>query len=267
MLYFPQLSSGALGQYPLTKRRIERTVANQCLDGSQIKLADSQAAVIQWELTLAGLTDAEWQAIAALFSATEGRLQNFEFLDPTDNLLVSSEDLSATAWSKDPGLQLTSQVEDPLGGNGATTVANTGQVTQGVRQTIEIPAGLEYCFSVFARSQTAAQVTLAQSTQTTRAAQTFSIGPGWGRLVFAARLNDTHDPVTFGLELSAGTQADVFGFQMEAQPGASTYKKTTSGCGVYPSARFVDDSLSTTTTDVGQHSCTVRIEARPEDQG
>jgi hypothetical protein len=256
-----------MGQYPLVKRRIERTVVNQCLDGSQIKLADSQAAKIQWELTLAGLTDAEWQAIAALFSATEGRLQNFVFMDPTDNLLVSSADLSATAWSKDAGLQVTYQVGDPLGGTSATTLANTSQATQGVQQSIEIPAGLEYCFSVFAQSPAAAQVTLFQATQTTRAAQTFNIGPGWGRLVFAARLNDTTDPVTFGLQMSPGTQATVFGFQVETQPGASPYKSTTSGCGVYPSARFMDDSLSTTTTDAGQHSCTIRIETHPEDQG
>ena len=50
-----------MGQYPITKRRIERTVVNQCLDGSQVKVADSQGAVIQWDLTLAGLTNAEWQ--------------------------------------------------------------------------------------------------------------------------------------------------------------------------------------------------------------
>ena len=40
MLAYPQLTSGALTQYPMQKRRRPRTILNALADGSAIKLAD-----------------------------------------------------------------------------------------------------------------------------------------------------------------------------------------------------------------------------------
>jgi len=54
---------------------------------------------------------------------------------------------------------------------------------------------------------------------------------------------------------------ELFGFQVEAQVGASKYRKTTEGNGVYASAWFLDDTLTRTTNGVEDNSCTLRIRA------
>jgi hypothetical protein len=59
MLVYPQLSTGALVQYPVTKRRRLRTIRNRALDGSAIKCADPLAEITEWELHYEGLSDAE----------------------------------------------------------------------------------------------------------------------------------------------------------------------------------------------------------------
>ena len=66
----------------------------------------------------------------------------------------------------------------------------------------------------------------------------------------------------FGVEIGAGQSVDLFGMQAEAQPGASGYKQTFSKCGLYPRARFLDDTLSLTTEGPDQHACRIRIHAR-----
>jgi hypothetical protein len=259
MDYFPQLSSGALGQYPITRRRIARTVVNECPDGTQIRLSDPQACLHQWELKLSSITTEEWQAIAALFTNTEGGLTEFVFLDPTDNLLRWSEDLTAGAWSKDAAVTLTATANDPLGTQCATRLANTGQASQRIQQLAAVPAQFQYCFSVYARNATTAEATLFQSAGANSIRTTFALGPQWGRLVLPCKQSSTEEAVSFGIQLDAGAEVDVFGFQVEAQPGASAYKKTTDQSGVYPNARFQDDWLYTTTTGVEQHACVLRI--------
>ena len=44
---------------------------------------------------------------------------------------------------------------------------------------------------------------------------------------------------------------DLFGAQVEAQIGASLYKKTTSAGGIYPNTRFGDDGLEFSTLGPG----------------
>jgi hypothetical protein len=267
MNYFPQLSSGALGQYPITRRRITRTVVNECPDGTQIRLSDPQACLIQWELKLSSLTTLEWQAIADLFDATEGGLTEFLFLDPADNLLSWSEDLTAGAWSKDATVALVTPVDDPLGTQCATHVAHTGQTSQRIQQVAAIPAQLQYSFSVYARSASTAAATLFQSAGANVVSTAFVVGPDWRRLVLPCKQSGTDEVAAFGIALDAGVELDVFGFQVEAQPGASAYKKTTARSGVYPNARFQNDSLYTTTTGAEQHACVLRIVTHAGGQG
>jgi hypothetical protein len=55
---------------------------------------------------------------------------------------------------------------------------------------------------------------------------------------------------------------EVFGFQAEAQPGASPYRASgpsAHSSGVYQNARLRDDELEVTTTGVNRHSCTVHV--------
>ncbi len=261
MLYFPQLTYGAMAQFPVTKRMVERTVVNESADGSRIKLADPAAAMIEWQLQFVGLSDTECAAIETLFQQVEGRLGSFTFLDPFDNLLGWSEDLTAAAWSKDPYLGLTANIADPLGASGAVSVSNGSQAQQSVQQTLTVPAWFQYAVSVYARSGSAAQVTLFASGGGSPLYKAIPIGSAWQRLECAVMPEGTAETVSFGVTLNGGSTVELFGLQVDAQASASKYKKTAAKGGVYPSAFFMDDALTVTTDGLNQNSCTLRIRA------
>lgn len=91
MTYFPQMATGAIGQYPLSVRGVQRTIVNDCLDGRRIKLPDRGAAHARWQFNFRELTDVELNALEQLFQSAEGRLNGFTLLDPSGNLLAWSE--------------------------------------------------------------------------------------------------------------------------------------------------------------------------------
>jgi len=157
MLYFPQLESGATSQFPGGKQLVERTVINELESGDTLKLGDPDEARVEWVLKYEDLTDGEVAAIATLFEACEGRLQTFVFLDPHDNLLDFSEDPGAEIWRKDPMIEIAYGAADPLGTHRAVRITNLGQAPQRLAQTLPAPEGLQYCLSVYARSEYRAQ--------------------------------------------------------------------------------------------------------------
>src|SRR3984893_17511160 len=112
MLYFPQLSSGATGQYPIRKRSIEKTIVNLSPDGRTIKYSDPSAALLEWQLAFPDLYDSEIDALQEFFAACEGRLNAFTFLNPIGNLLAWSEDLGQPVWETSTLLQLSAGVSD-----------------------------------------------------------------------------------------------------------------------------------------------------------
>ncbi|MCE5306208.1 MAG: hypothetical protein LLG20_01055 [Acidobacteriales bacterium] len=237
-------------------------MTNTLSDGSTQRFGDPAGSRIEWTLTYEDLTDAEMAAITTLFQACEGRLLTFTFPDPTANLLGWSENLAADAWRKDPLLQLTSGAADPLGTNRATRITNTGQAAQRLDQSLAAPENLQYCFSLYARSDYTGEIITYRMSGGTGDRRTFTIGPSWKRLIISSKLDSSTETATFGLELPNGRTADVFGLQVEAQPGASQYKITAGQGGVYKRARFMDDSLTVTSQGVNRHSCRVRVTAR-----
>jgi hypothetical protein len=114
MLYYPQLSTGAVSQFPVMRATNMRTVANQLPSGYTIRMADTGAQKVQWRLRYSALTNGELASIESLFAASEGQLNTFTFLDPTSNLLMWSEDWTQTVWTPDPLLQVTGGASDPL---------------------------------------------------------------------------------------------------------------------------------------------------------
>jgi len=262
MLCFPQLVTGAGGQFPIKRRAVRRTLVNTCLDGTTVKLADGGASSVEWELGVTGLTAEEWGALASLFAAVEGRRGGFTFLDPADNLLVWSEDLSQAAWVKDAGLELTPGIADPLGTTRATRIANMSATTLTLQQTLAAPGGYQYCLSMWARSAAAGDQWLFRSSGAGLVRKEFRTLSAWSRLVYSAKVQDASETVSFGLEVGAGRTVEVFGLQVEAQPAASMYKKTASRGGVYAETFFQDDVLTLTSEGVGEHSGTVRVRAR-----
>src|SRR5690242_8347954 len=107
MPYFPQLPSGAIGQFPVKKHRSQRTIVNEIPDGHRVKLADSGAETVQWQLTYQNLADSEIDILQQFVSVCEGRLNGFTFVDPVGNLLAWSEALSQPVWEANTLLQVT----------------------------------------------------------------------------------------------------------------------------------------------------------------
>jgi hypothetical protein len=255
MNYFPQLSSGATGQFPAQRQRVARTVVNQSLQNYQVKLADPGAAVTAWHLSFEEMSDQELAALEALFQNVEGSLTPFTFLDPVDNLLAWSEQQNQAVWQADPLLTLTSGVADPFGGTAAYQVSNATAATLTLQQLIEAPAWLDYCLSVYVCSSQNTQLWLVRGGESDACA----IGPQWTRAISAGQLQSTADSISFGIALNPESTVNIFGMQVEAQGAASEYKTTAETGGVYTNARFRDDTLTITTVGPSRHSCELDI--------
>jgi hypothetical protein len=253
MSIYPQLTSGALSQFPTTKRVQTRTVINAMADGSSIRLADVNGASLAWKLQYTGLSDAELSNLQQFFEDCEGSLSQFTFLDPAGNLLAWSEDLTNAAWHADPLLSVASGAADPFGKTQAFTLGNSGGAAQGITQTLNAPAGYVYSLSVYVLATQAVPVTLAIGGQT----KTGVAGANWTRISFTSVGNSSGSSTDFSIEAGPGT-ITVFGPQVEAQPAASAYKTSTIG-GVFENARFNVDSLKCTATGVNQNSVTTEI--------
>ncbi len=152
MLSYPQFATGSAGQYPITRTNTRRTVINALADGSTISMADNGAVSAGWTLNYSDLSNAEFTSLQQLFQSVYGRWQTFTFLDPTDNLLQYSEDLTQPVWLPDPLTMVTAGIEDPLGGTAAIQLVNTAQTFQGISQNLPIPGSYQYCLSLYARA-------------------------------------------------------------------------------------------------------------------
>jgi hypothetical protein len=254
MLIYPQLGTGALSQFPVRKRRRLRTLVNRAADGSSIKLADPAAEITEWQLEYTELSDDELAALQQFFTAAEGTLNGFTFLDPTGNLLAWSDKLDDAVWQRAPLLSVTGGVTDPTSGTKAWHVSNTGGAPQTILQSLAAPAGYLYCFSAYVRATQVSNATMLAGNQRADRAVTTQ----WARITFTSSGDPTAESITFGLELPAAASLDVYGIQVEPQAGASVYQAATSG-GVYEESRLGDDILTVITTGLNRHSCTVRV--------
>jgi hypothetical protein len=259
MLYYPQLSSGSVCQFPITRQTAMRTIRNDLLSGASIRMSDPGAALVGWQLQYSSLIDNEWLAIEQLFEAVEGQLSAFTFLDPTDNLLMWSEDWTKSAWTADPPVQLSTGVADPFGGSNAMQITNTSQTLQRVVQSTNAPSWFQYCVSVFLRSNAPATVQFVLETTGHQLLAPIQVGSTWSRAMSAATLATQADGIGFGLQLPAGVSIQAFGAQVEAQPTAGPYKKTIDRGGVYPTTRFDSDSLVRSTIAPNLHSGNVKL--------
>ena len=254
MLVYPQLSTGALAQFPIQKSHRFRTIVNTLEDMSVIKLADPAGETVGWQLQYAGLSDAEAASLQQFYLSTEGSLNIFTFLDPTSNLLSWSDQLTNDVWTADPFLALTAGISDPTGGTTGWTLTNSGAAPQGITQVLNAPAGYTYCFSVYLQASTPVTATLLLGSNQSKVA----VGVGWTRFTITGEGDASADTIAFEVQLSAGTSLNVFGMQAEAQPAASVYKSSTTG-GVYDTAYFQNDTLAFTSTDVNHNSVIVNI--------
>lgn len=258
MMYFPQLSTGATTQFPVTRRRSLRTVLNRTASGAEVKYFDAGAGVLEWELRLRGLSDAERAAIETLFASCRGALKKFTFLDPAANLLAHSEEFEQPPWVADPGLTLAAGAADPFGATAAAEITNTGQAAQRLTQTVAASAGFHYCLSVFLRSTGGSGVRLVLGSASGEQSSLHSTGPEWKRVSLSTHPGGNEENIFCGIEVDAGARVEVFGPQLEAQPYPSGYRRTAGSGGVYQ-ARFADEVLAATAEGPDNHLVTMRI--------
>lgn len=259
-LFLPQLTSGALAQYPIRKTRVFRTVKNVMGDGSMLLKSDPNGLRTIWNLEYVELSAADWAALQTHFNDCIGPFHAFTFIDPTGNMLAYSGDLTAPVWSVPASVQVTPNQVDPTGASAAFTLSNNGQAVQGLSQTLPVPAAYQYCFSVYVSSVQGANVTLSASGGSSNCSKTFAATAGWSRLILGSRLNDPSETLTVSLTLGPGQQATVYGPQLEAQPAPSRYHPTFQGGGVYTDAHFSSNQLVVIATAPGQFATSFSIE-------
>jgi len=259
-LYFPQLSSGASAQYPIKKVRLARTIKNILPDGHMILLSDPNGARLIWQMAYTDLSSADVQALQNHFTTCVGPYHAFTFIDPTDNMLISSSDLTAAAWQAARLVHISPGLADPDGGTSAFTLTNTGQASEQISQTLNVPSGYQYCFSLYASSAQVAELTLLRLGSSSQQPMSFAIGPGWTRITSGGRLNDSGTGITVAVTLAPGQQVGLYGLQLEAQTAPSRYRPTAQTGGVYANAHWGVDQLTVTADAPNLSSTTFTIE-------
>lgn len=243
-LFFPQLSSGALAQYPIKKTLVARTIKNVLPDGSMILLADPNGARLIWQMVYSELAQNDIEALQNHFNACSGSYRGFTFIDPTDNMLISSSDVTVPPWQTSTLIQLSAGAPDPDGGSGAVTATNMGQANQSISQTLNVPAGYQYCFSVYAMSDQPSELTLIRQGISAMENTIAAIGPVWTRIVSSGQLNDPATSFTVEVSLTPGQQVQLYGLQLEPQIAPSRFRATAASGGVYANAHWGLDQIT-----------------------
>jgi phage-related protein len=119
MALFPRLKTGAIAQYPLSRREHFQNQTVRFLDGSEQRYRDSAGARIEWEIKLSQLDEGELAAIEEFFLANQGAFGSFSFTDPWDGRVYDDCSVSAD------GLTLTT-VAEMRGSTLFTVVQNNG---------------------------------------------------------------------------------------------------------------------------------------------
>ena len=255
---FPQLSSGAVSQFPFAVNTRYRTLVNRALDGSEIYATDVNFHKRRWDLDLNQLSDQEWQSILDLHQRVEGRLQTFLFLEPGGNLLSWSEAFGDPVWLMGPGIMVADGQPDPFGGTRAGRVTNSG--AQGsLSQVLSVPASFRYAGSIWARTAASGVALQVSDTASQTVVASFNNSNQWKRYSVGYNLTSGLESVDLKVVVPAGSTVDVYGPQLEAQPAPSKYKKTLQQAGVYANARFEDDVLADRAIGVNRHSGAIRI--------
>lgn len=244
MLYFPQLLTGAMAQYPVGRTTVSRSVVNRLTDESTIRVPDPDARAVEWELRFHALSDAERDVLESFFREAGGPLHSFMFLDPASNLLRWSQDLSKDVWTRDGLLQV---VDGRL--------VNAAQIQQGIEQRVSTRASYHYCLSAVVQSG-AARLSL-HSADGWLASEA-----GGGRLWCSGSIPGEADEIRCRVEIEPGMVAEVGELLLQAQPMPGSYRATAADSGVHTQTRFVDERLQFTAEGPDLHSTTVRLISR-----
>lgn len=256
-LFFPQLRTGAIAHYPISKTAVTRTVLNVVPGGSLLMYPDDAARKSIWSWDYVGLTMEEAGMLENFFLACCGPLRPFTFLDPTGNLLSASSDFTAPAWQCSSGLIAAQNVPGPVLDVPGRTLINSSQGMQELEQTLNLPSDFTYYFSLYLSSPTPDHVTLFRRSSSSEDSSSVLIGPNWKRFWSAGTLTDESAGLSVGVRLLPGQQIAVSAAQLEPQPGVSTYLHRPQSGDVYPNAHWAIEEFSI--RYLGPSDCTVSV--------
>ena len=97
MANFPSLKTGAVAQYPATRRTRYQNQALRFLDGTEQRYRDSEGPLKRWEIRLSELDEGEMAALEEFFLANQGAFGSFPFTDPFDGATYPDCSLEADA--------------------------------------------------------------------------------------------------------------------------------------------------------------------------
>jgi hypothetical protein len=262
MTHFPKLENGAPAQYPL-KRKWDHFRTEAVAQGGQVwNWFDARSQTRHWILSLSGLTLREKTLLEDHFRDRGGRLKSFLFMDPAGNLLRWSDDLTKSVWSVSPGIITSEGRIDPEGHEGAFQLSNVTQAPQALSQVLAAPGDGCYAFSLALRNMNGGVANLFIRSGSGQRSQQIEVRDSWVRSEVTSSGLSSADSVEFGVELPAGGVIDVFGPQVEAQPAASTYKRTTGEGGTYLQARFDQDEIVFQAAGPDDYSTIIRVFAQ-----
>ncbi len=222
-LFFPQLSTGALVQYPVKRTKSVQTVETRAEDGSVLTYFDPKGSILSWQLEYSGITLAEVNRLQALFDACAGRFRAFTSIDPVANMLTSQ-------WQTGVGVT--------IAGNMYTNASNAPAE---VSQTFSIPFGYAYCFSLGGNMSAGAESLLTLIRRGSAMEERTTLPVNSPLLVSTGVLADGGLQFTAALQLQPGQSVDLSQAQLEAQPSPSPFRPARGG--VYWNAHWAIDEL------------------------
>ncbi len=158
-------------------------------------------------------------------------------------MLSNSSNLLGSSWVCPSSVSLKANIADPSGGTGAFSATNNGQASQEISQMLTVPAGYQYCFSIYVLSAVPATLNLIRRGPASQQTTVVPVGPQWTRVVSSGRLSDPGATLSVAVSLEAGQQVSLYGPQLEAQIAASRYRPTLQTGGVYANAHWGVDEL------------------------
>jgi hypothetical protein len=263
MIFFPQLATEALVQYPLRKRVLRPAIRNILADGTSIEIPDFRANQTFWRLQYSGLSDAERAVIESFLDEVRGRLKTFVFVEPCTNLLRWSDRPGEAPWVADPLIQVAESGE-VLSGSKVHRIVNSAQSTQLLKQVVATPGNYRYCFSLDLRAMAPSVVEIKISSGGASVGMQIVTAAHWRKHVLTGVPGGQMSSVQCEIHVPAGAILDIARLQLEVASAPSAYQKTTSRGHIYAVSRLQQDQVHFRTEGVDNHALTLEIVSQEE---
>ena len=258
MLIYPQLSTGATAQYPVSKSVSQRTIQSVMEDGTSISSPDQSARFLTWRIPYEDLSTTEAETLSRFFLSVQGSLLPFLFLDPMSNLLSWSEDYTQSAWGTE-GFSFQTGIGDPFGGSHAMRAHNATAHDQSISQATDIPGCALTCFSIYLRASASTTAQLNRTAGSLSQSTSLTVTPTWQRFTIAGSFPSSVEPSRYAVIASGGASLDVFGAQVDSQSVAAAYVSTAQACGVHTNARFDMPRLEMIASGPNRNACVIAV--------